>query len=181
MKGIVFTLLNDMVVEKFGLDTWEQLLSRVQPSSGGSYTAGDTYPYDELQALVVELAKLKEADPNTLVQAFGEYMFPVLANKYPIFFEKNINFKDFLKSIHDVIHIEVKKLYHDASLPVIRYEEPAPDTIILNYRSPRKLCFLAMGLVHGAAKHFNVPITMSQPVCMHDNADHCRLEIKLQS
>jgi hypothetical protein len=181
MKGIVFTVLNDMVIEKFGFDVWEQLITKVQPASGGSYTAADTYPFKELQSLVGELSSMLKIDPSALVEAYGEYMFPVLASKYPVFLKKGITFKEFLKSIDGVIHIEVKKLYPDAGLPSIQYSELAPDKIMLKYQSPRKLCFLAMGLVHGAAKHFKVDIHIEQPICMHHNADHCRLEITIDT
>ncbi|MFT5176073.1 MAG: hypothetical protein ACI8W7_004267 [Gammaproteobacteria bacterium] len=44
MKGAVFTMSQTMVEEKFGLDTWEQILEKVAPQSEGIYTAGDTYP-----------------------------------------------------------------------------------------------------------------------------------------
>jgi hypothetical protein len=53
MKGIVFTTLNDMVEEKFGLETWEALLDKVHPESKGVYTAGGTYKDAELISYVM--------------------------------------------------------------------------------------------------------------------------------
>lgn len=176
MKGIVFTSLGDMVEEKFGLETWNTLLKDVNLPSGGIYTAGGTYPDEELTALIMGMSKLVKREPSELIETFGVYMFPVLAGKYPNFLEKK-NLKDFIKSIDEVIHVEVRKLYPDASLPFITYKDPAPNMLIFNYRSPRKLCTLAIGLIHGAAAHFKTKVTIKQTKCMLNGADHCRLEI----
>ena len=48
MKGIVFTLLNELVEEKFGPEVWEKALEIAKPASEGIYTAGDTYSEKEL-------------------------------------------------------------------------------------------------------------------------------------
>jgi hypothetical protein len=176
MKGIVFTSLGDMVEEKFGLETWNTLLNQVDLSTEGLYTAGGTYPDQDIISLVNALSKLVNIEPPQLIETFGVYMFPVLASKYPKFLEQK-NLKDFLKSIDDVIHLEVRKLSPDASLPSISYEDPGPHELVLNYRSSRKLCSLAIGLIQGAAAHFNEKVRINQPVCLLKGADHCRLEI----
>lgn len=180
MKGIVFTLLSEMVEEKFGLAMWDTLLERVHPENQGAYTAGESYPEQELFSYVSELSKLTNTPPNKLVEAFGKYLFPKLASKYPVFLPEGISFKDFMKSIDQVIHVEVNKLYKNTSLPTLSYEEPSPQELVLLYRSPRKLCPLAIGLTRGAAEHFNVPIVIQEPLCMHQGADHCRLEITIE-
>lgn len=176
MKGIVFTSLGEMVEEKYGLETWNALLVRADLPSKGLYTAGGTYPDEELSSLILTLSELVKVEPSQLIETFGVYMFPVLAGKYPNFLEQK-NLKNFLKSIDKVIHLEVHKLYPDASLPSITYEDPAPDKLVLNYRSPRKLCALATGLIQGAATHFKTKVSIKQPKCMLKGEDHCRLEI----
>ncbi|EKD71129.1 MAG: hypothetical protein ACD_46C00266G0003 [uncultured bacterium] len=180
MKGIVFTSLGDMIIERYGLETWDNLLSQVNLESGGSYAAGGTYPDTELVALVTTIAKMKNIEVPALLEQFGEYMFPVLAKKYPIFIKKNMSLKDFLKSIDDTIHVEVMKINPDAELPSIKYEEMGPNQLTLLYRSRRKLCNLAIGLIQGAATHFHTKVKIKQPLCMHHGSDHCRLEVTFE-
>lgn len=180
MKGIIFTTLGDMVEERFGLETWNQLLNTVNPPNGGAYTAGGTYPDAEIFSLITVLSNLVDVEPLQLVEAFGIYMFPVLAKKHSNFLQKGLSLKDFLKSIDRVIHVEVRKLHADASLPSITYEDPAPNQLVMLYRSPRKLCALAIGLIKGAAIHFKNKVTIQQPCCMHQGADHCRLEVHIE-
>jgi len=180
MKGIIFTSLNDMIEEKYGLETWSKVLDKVNPTSKGIYTAGGTYNDDELKAYVTELAKLENLTPNQTLEAFGIYLFPVLASKYPVFIPKGITFKEFMKSIDKIIHVEVNKLYPEAALPTLSYEDPAPNQLIIIYRSPRKLCALAKGLTQGAANHFKVSIQIQETLCMHHGDDHCCLEVNIE-
>ena len=178
MKGVVFSLFNQLVEEKFGFEMWDTLLENVKPKSEGIYTAGETYDDAEMFALVGELSTQTNIAAPDLVRTFGEYMFPKLAENYPVFVENQPSLKAFLKTVHDVIHVEVKKLFPEAGLPMIEYEEPSEDQLVMLYRSPRKLCHLSEGLINGAAKHFGQQVSIKQPCCMHNDDDHCRIEMK---
>ncbi|HAT4425245.1 heme NO-binding domain-containing protein [Legionella pneumophila] len=180
MKGIVFTSLNEMIIEKFGIETWDQLINSLALPSGGSYTAGGTYSDTEFQQLVHTIAKMKNLKDSAFLESFGKYIFPVLSNKYPFFLKKGMSLKKFLKSIDRTIHLEVEKLYPDEKLPSITYEEPVSNQLIMLYRSHRKLCHFAIGLIHGAAQHFKKEITINQTHCLLKNDDHCRLEITFE-
>lgn len=177
MKGIIFTEFNQLVEETWGLETWEHLLDEVAPPCGGAYTAGDTYPDDELFALVGALSKRTQTPVAGLVRAFGAYLLPHLARLYPGFFKVKTA-KQFLRSVHAIIHVEVKKLYPEAVLPTITYEDPADDRLVMLYRSPRKLCPLAEGLIDGSAKHFRTSIQWAHPRCLLKGDDHCRLDLR---
>ena len=89
-----------------------------------------------------------------LVRAFGEYAFEPLLKSYPDSIAKGSTLKEFLKNVHGIIHVEVKKLYQDASPPEFEYEEPEEDELVMIYRSERNLPWAAEGLILGAAKHF---------------------------
>ncbi|HAT1770888.1 TPA: guanylate cyclase [Legionella pneumophila] len=180
MKGIVFTSLNDMIIEKFGIETWDRLVTSLNLPSGGSYTAGGTYSDTEFSQLIQGIAKMKNLQDSIFLESFGEYMFSILSNKYPIFLKKGMSLKEFLKSVNSTIHVEVEKLYPDEILPSITYEELASNQLIMIYRSHRKLCYFAIGLIKGAAKHFKKKITINQTLCMHQKSDHCRLEISFE-
>jgi len=177
MKGIVFTTLNSFVVEKFGFEAWEMLLESAKPQSQGIYLSTETYQNEELMTLLGTLCQQKSLEIEDAIEEFGFYMFETLATHYPVFIKPGMNLKDFLLTIHNVIHVEVRKLYPDASLPVITYEDPAPMRLVMIYKSPRKLCRLAEGLIKGAAKHFKTKIDVKHIMCMHKGADHCRIEI----
>ena len=173
MKGVVFNILEDMVVEKGGVVLWQQLLNNVGVE--GTYISSDTYSDAELFTIVHEVQKTLDIPLEEVIRSFGDFMFSKLADRYPIFVESEDELFSFLKSIEPVIHLEVKKLYNEANLPSIDCSNEQGDSLLLNYRSPRKLCMLAEGLILGAATHYDTPVTIQHDVCMHQGSDHCEL------
>lgn len=180
MKGMVFTMLGEMIEEKFGLETWDDLIDETDPESDGIYVSTDIYPDQELLAYVAALSKRLDTPANDLVFAFGEHLLGRFAEIHPEFFE-NLSIKEFLKSVHDVIHVEVKKLHPDAVLPHFDYEDSGGNELVMLYRSPRGLCALAEGLIEGAAKHYGEAVLLAHPICMHHGSDHCRLQLEFEA
>lgn len=176
MKGVVFNVLEEMVIEQCGMLAWNEILEAQEIE--GIYTAGESYPDEELFELVGSISAKTEIPAETLVGAFGERLFKGLSERNPVFIEAESTLKGFLKSVHDVIHIEVRKLYENPNLPDFEYEEDADNTLLMRYRSPRKLCILAEGLIRGAAYHYDTAIEIEHPVCMHKGADHCDLIVR---
>ena len=176
MKGVIFNVLEEMVIDQCGMGIWNDILETQQIA--GIYTAGESYPDEELFSLVTCISEKTQIPAETLISAFGEFLFDRLAARYPVFIEAEETLKGFLKSVDDVIHIEVRKLYENPNLPDFECEEPTGDKLIMRYSSPRQLCILAEGLIRGASKHYKTEIELDHPVCMHDGADHCDLIVR---
>ena len=176
MKGIVFTSLNDIVEENYGMEVWDQILQSVELPSGGIYTAAANYDDKELFALVTELAKVTGTPINDLITVFGEYLLVQFTESFPHFFQC-LTPKEFLKQVDEVVHVEVRKLYKDVGLPKFTYEDPAEDELVMIYESPRKLCHLAKGLINGTAKHYGVNIINNETQCLHNGDACCRFEL----
>lgn len=177
MKGIIFNLLEEMVVEKFGLAVWDELLDA--SDQDGVYVGTETYPDDMLVALVVAAHEKSGIPVDDLVRTFGVYMFPRFHEKNPGFFKPGMTLKQFLLSVDRVIHVEIRKLHPGAGLPEFEYEDEADQELTMIYSSPRKLCMLAEGLINGAAIHFDTEYSLTHDQCMHDGADSCRLHLKI--
>lgn len=176
MKGVVFNIFNDMINDQFGMGTWQTLIDRTKPDSDAVYTSGDVYPDEELVAYVTELSAITNVAVPELIRAFGRYMMKVFARIHPEYLTSDP--KAFLRSVHDVIHVEVKKLHPDAVLPEFTYEDPDDNHLTMIYKSPRKLCYLAEGLIAGVAEQYETPIDINHSQCMHDGAETCRLELR---
>src|ERR1700737_3685852 len=43
------------------------------------------------------------------------------------------------------------------------------------YSAARRMCALAIGIGKGLARHFYEEMLVTQPVCMHNRADHCEI------
>ena len=177
MKGVVFNLLNEMVEERFGFEAWESLLEAT--GSDGVFVATESYPDEELLALVGAASEATGIAVPDLVRAFGTYMVPRFREHYPKFFEDHTHLRSFLLTVDQVILVEVRKLMPDAGLPEFADEDDDDeDDLTMIYRSPRKLCALAEGLIDGSATAFGTEYELVHDVCMHKGADHCRLEMR---
>lgn len=175
MKGVIFNVLEEMVIDQCGMQAWNEILDQLVMD--GIYTAGESYPDSELFRLVQAISDKTGIATETLVGAFGEFLFDRLQQRYPMFVESEPDLRSFLMSVDGVIHIEVKKLFDNPNLPSFSYLEISDKELLMRYSSPRKLCLLAEGLIRGAAKHYQESITIKHPVCMHNGAEHCDLII----
>ena len=177
MKGVVFDILRDMVEENYGMEGWQAILDK--SGSDGLYISTQTYEDAELMGLVSAASDITKISVSDLVFAFGEYMVPSFYKRYPSFFDNAENFIKFLVSVDQIIHVEVRKLFPDAGLPTFDYNDEKSNHLTMIYKSPRKLCRLAEGLISGSAKHFNEKYILKHDPCMHDGHDHCNLELEL--
>lgn len=179
MKGVVFIAFNELVEEKMGIEVWEKLLAATNPVSGGVYISVEEYDDAELFDMVGKLSEISKVPVEVLVKTFGEYLFGILAVKYPMFVEEEKEFFGFLKGIEDTIHKEVRKLYENPNLPTMHWKQEQENTLDLYYKSPRKLCILAEGLIEGAAQYYKVGYTLDHAQCQHKGSDECLFRITL--
>ena len=161
MKGIVFREFLEMVESTFGDEMSEKLVEDNDLASGGIYTAVGTYDHQELVAMAITLSKETGLPVDALVEAFGNYLFGRFLELFPIF-DHETSF-EFLDTIHDVVHVEVLKLYPEATLPdfTSKIEEDGK-TLHFEYNSPRHFADLAVGLMKGAFDHWNETVEMER-------------------
>ena len=167
MKGVVFTEFMDMVAERYGYETLDEVLAGAKLPHNGAYTAVGTYPHTEIVALVVSLSSKVGSPPDALVRAFGRHLFGRFAELYPVFFQDVPDALTFLERVDSVIHVEVRKLYPDAELPRFQASRRADGGLNLLYLSSRHFADLAEGLIEGCAEHFKQPLMVqrrNQPV-----------------
>lgn len=177
MKGSIFTNLADMVEEECGLSIWQSALDACPLTKNGSYSAGGIYPDSELMCLVGQLQKRLDLPLDILLRHFGEYLFDRLLNGHRYLREKYGTAKEFLLAVDGEIHKDIEKLYPGTSFPFIRYQDNSANTLSVYYNSPRKLCFLAEGLIAGLAKSYHCEIALIHSECVHRGDETCHLEL----
>ena len=180
MKGIIFNVLEDMVVAQCGMSVWNDLLEKHAPKDR-VYVSAKSYAESELFSIVQDVAQRLNMPIQDVVKAFGQFLFNGLALRHASVVEHFEDFTSLVMGIHDVIHLEVNKLYHEPSLPNITGQHLSENQIALRYSSPRRLCFCAEGLLFGAAEHFKQKIQITHDTCIHTGADYCMLIIELQN
>ena len=174
MKGVVFNLLEQLVVRDFGEDTWDGLLD----ASGldGVYTSLGSYPDGDLGKLVSAASDALAMPADDVVSWFGRNALPLFFERYPQLFEPHNSTRSFVLTLNDIIHPEVRKLYPGADVPEFDFEI-RDGALVMGYRSARKMCSFAEGLLLGAADHYGDHLTIVQPLCMKRGDDRCVLEL----
>lgn len=179
MKGVIFNLLEEAVVDQFGDNTWDDLLDAAELE--GAYTSLGSYPDSEIMALVAAASEKLHLSPAAILRWFGKSAIPSLAVHYPAFFEAPGNVRNFLLSVNTIIHPEVRKLYSGAGCPHFRFQQLGTGELIIGYSSPRKMCALAEGFIDGAAAHYGETVNVSHRNCMHDGSEECALVVQWAS
>ena len=154
MKGMVFTEFLDLVERTWSPAMVDQLIDACDLPSGAAYTAVGTYDHREMVQLVVKLASLTGKSADDVLHWFGSRLFGSLGKAFPAFVDGQPDAYSLLCGIEGVIHVEVRKLYPDAELPVFDVHRPEPDTLVLDYRSPRCMDALAHGLIDACVERF---------------------------
>ena len=175
MKGIIFNLVEKIIVENYNEDTWDDLLD----SAGldGAYTSLGSYDDSDLFKIVNAASQALGMEPAAVVRMVGQRALPMMAELYPGFFTPHANTRSFVLALNDIIHPEVRKLYPGADVPVFDFDTRRDDLLIVGYHSHRKMCAFALGLIDGAATHYGEVATIEEPLCMHRGDSHCEFHI----
>jgi len=169
MKGIVFTEFLDMVEKTYGYDVVDHIIESSDLPSSGIYTAVGTYSHAEIIQLLTNLSQKTKVEPAVLLKIFGRYIFDTFLTAYPQFFEPMTGPFEFLESIDKHIHVEVKKLYPDASLPKFTTNVDGQQMTMVYY-SERKMADFAQGLIERSFEHWRQQYSLSTKPLKDDNS-----------
>ncbi len=176
MKGIIFNLVEEIVRDEYGEDTWDDLLE----SAGleGAYSSLGSYPDGDLDKIVGAASDALHMPAEEVVQWVGLKAIPYMAAAYPQLFASHTTTRSFVLSLNDIIHPEVRKLYPGADVPVFGFETFDDDLLVVQYRSHRKMCAFAIGLIEGAAAYYGECCDLQHTKCMHRGDENCEFRIR---
>lgn len=175
MKGIVFNLLEEVVTQHQGADTWDALLENA--GLDGAYTSLGSYPDEQVFRLVAAASLRLDMPAFEVLRWFGREAMPSLASRYPGYFTPHTSTRSFILSVNAIIHPEVRKIYPGADVPTFGFFDDPDGSLLMTYRSPRRLCALAHGFIEGAARHFGEALHVDHLECMHRGDPACRCRI----
>ena len=175
MKGIIFNLLEDVVVTAHGDDVWDELLD--QAELDGVYTSLGSYDDAEMMRLVSAAGTALSLSDDEVLRWFGRRAIPGMVTRWPDFFAAHQRTIPFLRTLNSVIHPEVRKLYAGAYCPHFDFTSPTDGSLVIGYRSPRQLCGLAHGFILGAGDHYGEALAVEHLECMHEGADRCLMSV----
>jgi hypothetical protein len=175
MKGIIFNLLEDAVVEAYGEASWDGALEAAELD--GVYTSLGNYDDTDMAKLVSVVGTALSVPDDDVLRWFGQRAIPGMVKRWPGFFAPHQQTVPFLKTLNSVIHPEVRKLYAGAYCPHFDFTSSADGTLMIGYRSPRRLCGLAHGFILGAGDHYGEALTVRHLDCVKEGSDRCLIAV----
>jgi hypothetical protein len=175
MKGIIVNLLEYVVVDVHGERAWDEALD--QAGLDGVYTSLGNYDDAEIMRLFSIVAAGMSMSDDELLRWFGRRAIPRMAERWPGFFVPHHGSLPFLRTLNGVIHSEVRKLYAGTDCPHFDFTSAADGSLVLGYRSARRLCGLAHGFILGVGDHYGETLNVRHLECMHAGSERCLIAV----
>jgi hypothetical protein len=175
MQGVIFDEL-----EKYAMSLVGQAgMVRIRDQTGrpDGYRLDATYPDEEVVVIIQCVVEATGRPLEQIVQEFGTALVPGLLDVYGFLVNPRWSFMDFLLNTESVIHRGVKLHSPHAQPPALQVERAGPGSVAITYRSERRLCALAKGIIHGAATHYGVEVTISEERCMLRGDPECLITV----
>jgi len=84
---------------------------------------------------------------------------------------------DLVENIEDTIHNVVRLQNPGADPPALQCQRTATNEVMVVYKSKRKFCRLAIGIIKGLAKYYQESISISESSCMLTDDSECKISI----
>ena len=179
MQGIILDELEKYVGRELG----DAGLSRMRGLTGRSesgYRFDASYPDEEVHLIVRGVAEATGKAPQLILEEFAEGMVPGLLAVYGFMINPRWSYLDFLINTESVIHKGVRLNSPSAKPPAIEAQRVGPESVAITYRSKRRLCAVARGILRGAATHYGVIVSLTEDQCMLRGDPECVITVSAE-
>ncbi len=179
MHGVILQELR-AYADTLGPDVWKALL-RDAGLQGRLYLPAGIYDDADVNALVAAAAKKTQKTPHEVLHSFGLFLGPRLLRGHARHVQPGWRTLETLVHVEDTMHRVVRAQNKDAAPPALTIHRIDDRSVAIDYRSARRLCPLARGLVAGVAAYFDEEVVVIEPSCMLRGDARCSLVATLAS
>jgi len=178
MKGVINKGIQELVEERFGVDTWEEIRIAADCDEP-SFSLSVDYPDQMTVDLVMATARLMDLSPDETMIEFGKYWVRNTGKRaYPMMYAlAGANPRDFLRNM-DRVHRQVTVSVPGAKPPSLRAEDLPDGGLAIHYASKRALCPVLHGLILGVGLYFEQELAVEEVSCMRNGAPECTFETR---
>lgn len=162
MYGLVNKAVVDLVVSKFGQETWDAIKKKAEVDID-VFVSMDAYPDDLTYRLVGAASEVLKIPPEAVLEAFGEWwvLYTAAEGYGPMLDASGKTLREFLENL-DALHARVALTMPQLRPPRFRLVPVDDKTMTLEYHSSRQgLAPMVVGLLKGLAIRFNTPIDIA--------------------
>jgi Haem-NO-binding len=177
MHGIIFSELKKYVETRFSVETWPTLLNEAGLGSK-LYMGIQSYPDQDAVALVTTAARLTGQSAPAILEDFGTFIAPDLLGMYRTLLRPDWKTLELLENVERTIHTVVRARHHGAAPAQITCSRTGPNEVILTYRSARRMCPVAKGIVLGLGQYYGQKVSVRETQCTHRGAETCMMTVR---
>jgi len=162
MYGLVNKAVVDLVVSKFGQDTWDAIKKKAEVDID-VFVSMEGYPDDITYRLVGAASEVLKIPPEKVLEAFGEYwvLYTAKEGYGPMLDASGKSLREFLENL-DALHARVALTMSELKPPRFRLVPVDDSTMMLEYHSTRQgLAPMVVGLLRGLSIRFDTPIDIA--------------------
>ena len=160
MKGVIAICLKEVVVSKFGVPKWNEIMT----ASGLNPNMAILASVDLEDAVVMNVVKNSCRILNLKLEQLADYFGDHWMNSYALkmykpYYGTNSTAKDFIIKLSE-IHTKVTNNIPNARPPKFAYDWKDENTLILTYVSTRGLIDFVVGLAKGVGKYYHQKLSI---------------------
>lgn len=180
MHGIFLTHFKKYVESLIGGTTaWDNLLKE-EKIPKKIYMPISEYPDEEMFMLLDAIEKKTQTPASVILEDFGTYLVPSLFKMYKEMIKPQWKTLDLIENTEQTIHKVVRIKNPGAHPPKLECKRMSPHEIFFTYRSQRKMCALAKGIMLGIASHYHERIKIAEKSCMNEGDSVCEMSVLLE-
>ena len=151
MKGTVHKCFEKMITERFGLEKWQECLTKVGIDEDHVFMINDDVDEGKTMEFLMAAPGVLGISLPELVDHFSDYwVFSYAPKVYPAYFTGITSAKQFMLGL-DNLHIDVTNTIPNAKPPRFKYSWINENTLEMEYMSSRGMVdlFISMGKAIG--------------------------------
>ncbi len=180
MHGLILVTWEKFLADNFGSPLLQSYRTSLAETPATSPLASRVYEDELLLAGVNVASQLTGAPVPTLLRGYGRYFITNgLTSHLCAYLLTHVRSgRDLLLMMRDA-HAQMRRVPEGLTPPLFGYEvHPTdPNTLMLIYDSPRKLCAVLLGAIEGAAERFGEQANVVEQTCMLHGAVTCRIQV----
>lgn len=162
MKGHIFNLLEQFIVEVSSEETYEEILESCEFITQEPFVRPGSYPDEDLAEIVNKTVEKLGISLKDAHYGFGKWIFPHLMKMAP---PEVLNYqtpKEILLALDYIHMVEVKKVIPDAEPPRFYCTDTGPNTLDMVYSSPRGMFDIVDGVLASLEEYYSAKIEYSK-------------------
>jgi hypothetical protein len=178
--GVIPSLLLNFVDQNWGTEVVQQIKSDTGLPADFVFHMHIYYDDEQWRTLWNNTVKTVHMDSDTLEWEFGYYSGEALTTQFSGFMSGITSARQMIvrqPRIHNSLSMSIADPEHRKSVNEKFYLEEMPDTTIMHYASPNRMCVFYKSLAYYVAEAFNEDIEIEEHACMKHGAEECTMHI----